>query len=487
MQEIINKIIDKNTNLFGENPKIEKINVGFTNTIYIINNLYIVKICSNEHNEAHFKNEIDFYNANKNNELIPKLYFFDTSKSDVPYFYEVIEKIEGVSLYNVWHTFSEEQREQIIKQLCEAMKMIHSNKGKEFDWNNWLNERFIKLYSQIKSQKIFNEEEQELIEYAYKKFSKYLKSSEFVLIHNDLHFDNIFYKDGKIKIIDFERSKYAPRDFELDILYRMIRKPWKFASEETEKFTDSSDYTNIKLYIEKYYSKLVNTQFLEQRLAIYDMVYYMKHLTEYPNSEELKKDIISAVKVVQLKDELSFEDIKNDSELMDFMNINIEYGWLDVNGNKHLNNLKGFRQNYKIMSIEEILNTGLGTCIEQAKLIKYFFDNIGLENKLYCHRGYETEENFDKEVRMHCFVLFKYNDKWYHFEHSNRPKRGVHPYESIDAAIREITSGFDEHNDIRILTEIPEIPNGLSFSQFNQYVNQFESFNIIDNNKMVKH
>ena len=57
------------------------------------------------------------------------------------------------------------------------------------------------------------------------------------IIHNDLHFDNIFYKDGKIKIIDFERSMYAPKDFELDILYRMIRKPWKFASEETEQYT----------------------------------------------------------------------------------------------------------------------------------------------------------------------------------------------------------------------------------------------------------
>ena len=34
--------------------------------------------------------------------------------------------------------------------------------------------------------------------------------------------------DGIIKIIDFERLMYALRDFELDILYRMIRKPWKF-------------------------------------------------------------------------------------------------------------------------------------------------------------------------------------------------------------------------------------------------------------------
>ena len=303
------------------------------------------------------------------------------------------------------------------------MKSIHSNKskGQNFDWNNYLQNQFTELYSKAKTLNVFTEQEQKLIEYAFSKFSKYLKKEELVLIHNDLHFDNIFYKDGKIKIIDFERSMYAPKDFELDILYRMIRKPWKFASEETEQYTNSSDYTNIKLYIEKYYPELVNVEFLPQRLAIYDMIYYLRQLINYQNSKELKNDVISAAKIVSLKDELNFENIENDSQLMDFMNINIEYGWVDKYGLKHLNNLKGFRENYKTMSIEEILETGLGTCIEQAKLIKYFFDKIGLENKLYCHRGYETEENFDKEVRMHCFVLFNYNDNWYHFEHSNIP------------------------------------------------------------------
>lgn len=33
MQEIINKIIEKNKSLFGDNVIVSKINVGFTNTI----------------------------------------------------------------------------------------------------------------------------------------------------------------------------------------------------------------------------------------------------------------------------------------------------------------------------------------------------------------------------------------------------------------------------------------------------------------------
>ena len=47
MQEIINKIIQQNASLLGKNPIIQKINIGFTNTIYNVNDSYIIKICTN--------------------------------------------------------------------------------------------------------------------------------------------------------------------------------------------------------------------------------------------------------------------------------------------------------------------------------------------------------------------------------------------------------------------------------------------------------
>ena len=109
MEYIINNIIKQNKNILGENPKIEKINVGFTNTIYKVNNSFIIKICTNKENEEKFKKEIEFYNSNKENKLIPKLYIYSTNKNDIPYFYEILEKLEGETLFNVWHTLDEIQ------------------------------------------------------------------------------------------------------------------------------------------------------------------------------------------------------------------------------------------------------------------------------------------------------------------------------------------------------------------------------------------
>ena len=295
IEKVIENIIEHNKELFGENTKYEKINVGFTNTIFIVNNMYVVKICTNNDNEKSFEKEINFYKANRENNLIPKLYYSNVEKDIVPYYYEIIEKIEGVSLYNVWHTFNENQREDIIKQLCDAMKQFHRNIGESYDWIRKTSELFINLYKKAKELNLFDNEEQELIENAYSKFDMYLESKEFVLVHNDLHFDNIIYNNGKIKLIDFERSIYAPKDFELDILYRMIRKPWKFASEETEEYTKLEDYENIMIYIEKYYPELVHTCNLYKRLAIYDIIYYLKQYINNPNILELKEDVLNAV------------------------------------------------------------------------------------------------------------------------------------------------------------------------------------------------
>ncbi len=169
-----------------------------------------------------------------------------------------------------------------------------------------------------------------------------------------------------------------------------------------------------------------------------------------------------------------FNTIKTDNELMEFMDHNITYGWQEPNGSLHFNNLINFRQNYRVNSMEQSLTNGLGTCIEQAKIIKQCFDRIGLENKLFCYRTYETEENFDKDVIMHCFVLFKYHNIWYHFEHSSNRIKGIHPYENIETALEDITSKIEnQHN--RVLTEIPDIPDNLTFKELNDYINSFDN------------
>ena len=68
---------------------------------------------------------------------------------------------------------------------------------------------------------------------------------------------------------------------------------------------------------------------------------------------------------------MEINEIKNPQDVYKFMTDNIEYGWIDINGNKHLNTMKEFRKVYRTMSIEEILKYKIGTCIDQVNLIHY--------------------------------------------------------------------------------------------------------------------
>ena len=297
MEEYIKAIINKHENLFGDSPVIEKINVGFTNTIYSVNDEYIIKICSDSFNEERFLKEIDFYNKNKDNKLIPKLYYSNIEKKEIPYFYEILEKVKGISLFHVWHTFSEEKRKSIIKDISEFMIKMHSKKGEYYDWVEYNKNRFNKFFIEIKERNILNESDQEKLLQAYNKFDKYLESNEVVQIHNDLHFDNILIDNYTIKIIDFERSYYAPRDYELHIIKYMVDRPWKMANEECEKYTKKEDYETIIPYIKEFYPELFNVPNLEKRLSIYLFLYELSHLVRYYPKyyDEIKGTVMNSI------------------------------------------------------------------------------------------------------------------------------------------------------------------------------------------------
>ena len=298
LEELINKVILKNINLFGQKPIIEKIDVGFTNTIYKINDKFILKICSNSKNESSFKQEIDFYLENKNNAYIPKLYDYASDKIESPYLYVVIEKLEGISLYNVWHILGETEREDIIKKLCEILKDFHGNKNNTYDWANYIKQDVLKNLLEAKNKNILSVNELSIIENALNYFEKYLCSSDFSFVHNDIHFDNIIYNNGTIKIIDFERSLYAPFDYEFALFFKMVKRPKKFAGEETEKHVNEYDYKYIMNYVKKYYPELFDIKHLNERLAIYDLSYDLKQYCSYPGDLELKQQVLNLAKQV---------------------------------------------------------------------------------------------------------------------------------------------------------------------------------------------
>ena len=81
---------------------------------------------------------------------------------------------------------------------------------------------------------------------------------------------------------------------------------------------------------------------------------------------------------------MELSEIRTALDVYEFINEKILYGWLDIYGNIHLKTMKEFRRIYRTMSIDEILEHRIGTCIDQVNLMHYLLDRIGVKNKMFC-------------------------------------------------------------------------------------------------------
>ena len=175
---------------------------------------------------------------------------------------------------------------------------------------------------------------------------------------------------------------------------------------------------------------------------------------------------------------MTISDIKTPEDILEFMNENIRYGWLDINGKEHIKTMKEFRRLYRTSSIDECLEHKLGVCTEQVYLMHILLDKINIPNKMFCTRIYESEDfnDLDSDEHMHCFVLYYLNDKVYQIEHPNFERVGIYEFNSEEEAINEINKIYVEMSGgyPRPVTEFFNVEEGLSFKEFNNYINSLD-------------
>ena len=218
---------------------------------------------------------------NNNNPNIPKLYFYDVSKKIVPYYYEIIEKVPGNTLYEVWYKFDDKKRKDVIKLIIDVLRSFHKIKMED---NNFL--EFIKnsLNGLIAKCKINDANFLKLLELC----NTYFKDNDYRMIHGDLHFDNFLYDGNKLYLIDFETSKSSPIDYDFRIFNRYSEQPYRWASEKTDMLTVSSDYKKFMDLIIENYQELKNIKYLNERLSVYDIIELLETYYNTNNSYYLK-------------------------------------------------------------------------------------------------------------------------------------------------------------------------------------------------------
>lgn len=179
-----------------------------------------------------------------------------------------------------------------------------------------------------------------------------------------------------------------------------------------------------------------------------------------------------------MKRKIDISEIKTPDDVFKYMNRNIEYGWIDIQGKKHIKTMKDFRRIYRTSSVGETIRNGLGTCIEQVELMHYLLDKINVKNNMFCCRIYEPDDydKLDEDEHMHCFILYEYNNKIYHMEHPNFEEKGIYEYENLKEAVNNIVNYYVKLRGGKEspVTEFYEVKEHLSFKEFNSYINSLE-------------
>lgn len=175
---------------------------------------------------------------------------------------------------------------------------------------------------------------------------------------------------------------------------------------------------------------------------------------------------------------MTIENIQTPQDVLDFMNERIKYGWIDINNEIHIGNMKNFRRLYRTSTLDETLKYGLGTCIEQVWLMKNLLDRINIPSKMFCTRIYEGKDfnNLEAEEHMHCFVLYYDNNKVFQIEHPNWERVGIYEFNSEFEAISKINDYYVKmaEGKSRPVTEFYNVEPNLSFKEFNEYINSLD-------------
>lgn len=134
----------------------------------------------------------------------------------------------------------------------------------------------------------------------------------------------------------------------------------------------------------------------------------------------------------------------DENKVMDLMS-KINYGWVDKNNIKHINDFDTYSEEYMLQSPNDIIKSEVGVCWDQVELERYYFANVNVSIKTFFIVHYDNDK-----CPTHTFLIYEKNDKYYWFEHSWEKFRGIHKYDSLINLLNDIKNKFicyELHNE----------------------------------------
>jgi aminoglycoside phosphotransferase (APT) family kinase protein len=219
--------------------------------------------------------------------------------------YILMDKAEGKNLVYDWLKFSMKEKETFIAQLCEQLKIFHSVKFDHYALPIYQGKKFTNLKDAVANvtkfdvvdinalKKEYADDMEFLEDFFNKNISVLDEQNTAVLTHNDIHLENIFYKDNQITtIIDYDWTAQAPKDHELAKIVDVFYDPKRYMEKELEQLYKNYKMTEELKLLKIYYPQLFENPNILARVRIFNIEDMIYKVADYQNgkwSEDVMK------------------------------------------------------------------------------------------------------------------------------------------------------------------------------------------------------
>ena len=243
MKDKINKWWQKQ---FADKPllKIQELTGGQSHPCFLINETVVLKIYvtkyswSNSSADTGFTKAQEFQAKLSSSGFTPKILGIYQNDKILKADAILMEYISGVNLSTVLYKYTEDQmfeNGQQVGRLIQKINQTQLMRNQSFDTQELLDEINFE-FNEAKQKGLLYKEIKDFYKEFVLTYKPRIIQDEFVLVHGDIHPENLIIAGSGLKLIDFDICSFGPRFQEVRILLHAGCIPADLVPEELEPF-----------------------------------------------------------------------------------------------------------------------------------------------------------------------------------------------------------------------------------------------------------
>lgn len=207
----------------------------------------------------------------------------------------IVRRLPGTVLSRCWPTMSVGARREAVRQLADKLRVLHSTPTPPdlppLDAPQLLEAGSIApvlpLLRSLERLRALPNVDAGVVDdveaLVHELSSAILPFDDNRLVHGDLTFENVLWDGDHISaVLDFEWSRGAPPDLDLDVLLRMCAFPFLHVAADYEAQTRATDYADVPVWLAEELPALFAMPRLHDRLVLYAIAYDVRELLAFP-------------------------------------------------------------------------------------------------------------------------------------------------------------------------------------------------------------